>query len=86
MVVADITIWLVTLFLFNYIVIYRRNKFLGSIGYLLFGIIMFGTRVEFGYSQTIYGYISLFIMLGALTNLIYETVAKWSGGTRKISA
>ena len=85
MVVADITVWMITLFLFNYVVIYRRNKFFGSIGYLLFGVLMLGIRTEFGYTQEIYGYIALFVMAGAFINLIYETVAKWSGKTNKIS-
>lgn len=70
--IQDITIWMIILAVFNYAVIYRRNKFLGSIGYLLFGILLFGVRTEFGYSEVIYGYIAFFIMLGALVNMIYE--------------
>lgn len=74
MVVADITVWMIILAFFNYFVVYKRNKFLGSIGYLLFGVLMYGIRTEFGYSQAVYGYIAMFIMLSAIVNIIFEVL------------
>jgi hypothetical protein len=76
MAVADITIWMIFLALFNYAIVYRKNKFFGSIGYLVMAILFYGIRVEFGYTQTMYGYIALFIMAGAIMNLIYEVIGK----------
>jgi len=83
--IQDITIWMIILLVFNYLIVYRKNKFLGSLGYMLFGLLMFGIRTEFGYTQEIYGYIALFVFLGGLINLIYETVAKWSGSTKPMN-
>lgn len=81
----DITIWMIALTMFNYLILYRRNKFFGSIGYLLIGLLLYGIRTEFGYSQTIYGYIALFIFMGALVNLIYEITGALSrGGTKRM--
>lgn len=74
---------MIMLAVFNYLIIYRRNKFIGSLGYLLFGILLFGVKEEFAYSEALYGYIALFIFAGALINLIYEVLSKLSkGGTK----
>jgi len=81
----DITLWLIFLAIFNYAIIYRKNRFLGSLGYMLLGLLMFGTRVEFGYTETIYGYIALFIFLGGLITILYEVIAKFGGSTKSFS-
>lgn len=83
--IQDITMWLIFLAIFNYAIIFRKNRFFGSIGYLLLGLLMFGTRVEFGYTETIYGYIALFIFMGGLLVMIYEIVAKFGGSTKSFS-
>tara|TARA_B100001964_G_C13704319_1_gene367453 strand:+ start:51 stop:323 length:273 start_codon:yes stop_codon:yes gene_type:complete len=72
--IQDITIWMIALAVFNYLIIYKRNKFFGSISYLLLGIMLFGVRTEFGYTEVLYGYIALIVMTGALINLIYEVL------------
>ena len=85
--IQDITIWMIGLAIFNYAIIFRRNRFFGSIGYLLIGILLYGVRQEMGYSETVYGLIALFIMAGALMNLIYEAVQMlWRGKGKKFGA
>lgn len=84
--IQDITIWLIVLAVFNYVILYRRNKFFGSIGYFLFGMLMYATRTEFGYTEVVYGYIALFITMGALVNIVYEIIGTFGGGTKKMSS
>ena len=85
MAVSDITIWLLIMLVFNYAIIYRNNRFFGSLGYLLFGIILYGTKEQFGYSEAMYGYIALFIMLGALLGLIYEVLRVFKAKNKPLS-
>ena len=75
--IQDITVWMLALFVFNYLVIYRKSRFLGAIGYMLFGIMMYGIRTEFAYTETMYAYIALFVFLGGMIVMVYELVASW---------
>lgn len=78
MEIANITIIIVIGIIFNYFVIYRKNKFFGCISYILLSMIMFyysSTLVEDA-EKFISASISAIMFFGSLINIFLEFLNK----------
>ena len=64
--------------LFNYFIIYKRNKFLGNILYLLIAMLTFyhGSNLVTNYDKNIVIAISSFMFIGSIINLVYDVFYK----------
>lgn len=70
MAVSDQMIATVVLFIFNYLVIYKKNRFMGNMVYMLIGI-----GLMYFFLGTLYMYAGLLIAIGSAVNLIYDLIS-----------
>jgi hypothetical protein len=70
--------------LFNYFIVYKKNKFFGNVLYLLLGIVTFyyGSSLT-AIDKNITIMIGVFIFVGSMINFIYDLLINKSTKARK---
>lgn len=82
MAIENTTIIIALGLMFNYFILYKKNKFFGNIMYILTGIatMYFGSTLT-GADANITVIIGVIITLGSILNMIYDTF--YAGKNRK---
>lgn len=76
--ILDVTIWLGIAMLFNYFILYRKNRFFGNLGFLGMGVLMLYILP----ADTLYAGIGMFIIIASLISGVYDITEKF--GKRKM--
>lgn len=68
----DITVWMIIGFVFNYLIIYKKNRMFGNLGFLGLGILMLAILP----ADTLYAGIGIFIIIGSVISFAYDLTNK----------
>lgn len=68
--ILDVTIWLAIALIFNYFIIYRKNRFIGNLFFAGIGFLVLYVAP----ADLLYSGVGLLMIFGAVISLVYDII------------